>query len=206
LKQDASRNSIGIQIKNLLSDKITDTWKLLSETDYFLSRTDEYHHYEHQMRGIRARLSSCGKTGKAAALKEIHAELVGLRKELRLLGYDLSLGKYRLVFDGFRHDDSLGKGFRRMVLFLCDDFFLWLTGDANHIELAETLEQQITRHSAATGKRISIKGKHYLWYLRTKNELILSGADTETKDDYERLRAQGEVSSLLFLSRLKNLN
>jgi hypothetical protein len=206
LNKDSSRNSIGAKIKNLLSDKITDTWKLLSETDYFLSRTDEYHHYENQMRDLRARLSSCGKTGKAAALKEIHAELVELRKELRLSGYDLSLGKYRLIFDGFRHDDSLGKGFRRMVLFLCDGFFLWLTGDANHIELAETLEQQVTRHSAATGKRISIRGKHYLWYLRTKNELILSGADTETKDDYERLKAQGEVSSLLFLSRLKNLN
>ena len=171
-----------------------------------MSRTDDYHHYENQMRKLRARLNSCGRTGKDTVLKEIHAELVELRKELRLSGYDLSLGKYRLVFDGFRHDDSLGKGFRRMVLFLCDDFFLWLTGEANHIELAETLEQQITRHSAAMGKKINIKGKHYLWYLRTKDELILSGADTEIQEDYARLKAQGEVSSLLFLSRLKKLN
>ena len=201
-----SGNSISAKIKNLLSDKTTDTWKLLSETDYFLSRTEEYHHYENQMRELRAKLSSHGKTGKDTVLKEVHVELVELRKELRLSGYDLSLGKYRLVFDGFRHDDSLGKGFRRMVLFIRDDFFLWLTGEANHIDLAETLEQQITRHSAATGKRIMIKGKHYLWYLRTKDELILSGADTETKEDYARLKAQGEVSSLLFLSRLKKLN
>jgi hypothetical protein len=205
LKSASPRNSIGATIKNLLSDKTTDVWKLLSETDYFLSRTEDYHHYEHQMRGLRARLNACGKTGKET-LKEIHAELVELRKELRLSGYDLSLGKYRLVFDGFRHDDSLGHGFRRMVLFICDGFFLWLTGEANHIELAETLEQQVTRHAAATEKRITIRGKHYLWYLRTKDELILSGADTETKEDYAQLKAHGEVSSLLFLSRLKHLS
>lgn len=172
-----------------------------------MSRTDEYQQYENKMRQLRAQLSAAGKTGgKEKTLKEVHAELVELRKHLRLSGYDLSLGKYRLVFDGFRHDDSMGKGFKRIVLFICDDFFLWLTGEANHIELAEILEEQITRHSRATGKAITIKGKHYLWYLRTKDELIISGADTETKEDYNLLKAHGEISSLLFLSRLKSLN
>jgi hypothetical protein len=150
-------------------------------------------------------LNSISKSRKEKIIKEIHSELVDLRKELRLLGYDVSLGQYRLVFDGFRHDDSLRDGFKRMVLYILDDYFLWLTGDANHIELAEILDQQITRHSQATGKKVQIRGKHYLWYLRTKQELILSGSDTETKEDYERLKAYGEASSLLFLSRLKNL-
>jgi hypothetical protein len=200
------QNSFGAKIKNFLSDKTADTWRLLSETDYFLSRTNEYHHFENLMRELRIKLNSAAKAGKEKTVKEVHAELVELRKELRLSGYDLSLGKYRLVFDGFRHDDSLSLGFRRMVLFICDDFFLWLTGEANHIELSEILEQQIVRHVTATGKKINIRGKHCLWYLRTKDELILSGADTELKEDYEQLKAHGEVSSLLFLSRLKNLN
>jgi hypothetical protein len=206
LKTKKPQNGFGSKIKSLLSDKMTDTWKLLSETNYFLSQLKEYHHYENQMRALRAKLNSVGKNGNKEIVKEVHAELTELRKELRLSGYDLSLGKYRLVFDGFRHDDSLSQGFKRIVLFICDDFFLWLTGDANHIELAEILEQQITRHTGATGKNISIKGKHYLWYLRTGNELVLSGADTETKEDYAQLKAYGEVASLLFLSRLKNLN
>jgi hypothetical protein len=206
LKTRSAKNDISAKIKNLFQDKMISAWKLLSETDSFLSRTREYHLYENQMRELRAQLSSCGKAGKDREIKAIHEELVAIRKELRLSGYDLSLGKYRLIFDGFRHDDSIGRGFRRMVLFICDDFFLWLTGEANHIELAETVEQQITRHTAATGKRITINGKHYLWYMRTRDELILSGADTETKDDYAQLKAQGEVSSLLFLSRLKGLN
>jgi hypothetical protein len=198
-------NKITTSIKNLLADKTTSTWQLLSETDYFLSRSGLHCNYESQMRDLRARLNVASKSGTEKNIKEIHSELVDLRKELRLLGYDVSLGKFRLIFDGFRHDDSMREGFRRIVLFILDDYFLWLTGDASHIELAEILEQQITRHSLAAGKNIRIKGKHYLWYMRTNNELILSGADTETKEDYERLKAYGETSSLLFLSRLKDL-
>ena len=206
MKPASPQNNIRTRLKNLLSEKTAGTWQLLSETDYFLSRAGLYSDYENQMMDLRARLNSASKSGKEKIIKEIHSELVDLRKELRLLGYDVSLGKYRLVFDGFRHDDSIREGFKRIVLFILDDCFLWLTGDANHIELADVLEQQITRHTQATAKKINIRGKHYLWYLRTKNELILSGADTETKADYEQLKAFGEASSLLFLSRLKNLD
>jgi hypothetical protein len=200
------RNNFGTKIKDFLSDQRTNVWQLLSETDSFLSRTNEYHHYEHQMRKLRVMLSEAGKLNREKT-RAVHAELASLRKELRLSGYDLALGKYRLIFDGFRHDDSIKDGFRRIVLFILDDCFLWLTSnDSNHIDLAETLEQQIMRHCMATERDITIKGKHYLWYLRTKDALILSGADTETKEDYRRLKAFGEASSLLFLSRLKNLN
>ena len=198
-------NKISTSLKNLLSDKITGTWQLLSETDYFLSQAGLLSEYESQMRDFRARLNSGNKSGKEKVIKEVHSEIVDLRKELRLLGYDVSLGKCRLVFDGFRHDDSTREGFRRVVLFLLEDYFIWQTGEANHIELANILSQQIISHAQGTGKRINIKEKHYLWYLRTKKELILSGGDSETKEDYERLKAFGEASSLLFLSRLKNL-
>ena len=198
-------NKISAHLKNLLSDKITGTWQLLSQTEYFLSQAGLHPEYESQMRDLRARLNSGNKSGKEKIIKEVHLQLVELRKELRQLGYDVSLGKYRLIFDGFRHDDSIRDGFRRVVLYFLDEYFLWQTGDANHIELAEILNQQITRHTQATGNKINIRGKHYLWYLRTKNELILSGADTETKDGYERLKAYGEASGLLFLSRLKDL-
>jgi len=206
LKSKSPQNKIADRLKNLLSDKTANTWQLLSETDYFLSQAGLYSGYEDQMRDLRARLNSASKSGKEKTIKEIHSEIVDIRKELRLLGYDVSLGRFRLVFDGFRHDDSIREGFRRIVLFILDDSFIWLTGEANHIELAEILEQQITRHTQATGKAINVRGKHYLWYLRTKNELILSGADTETKEDYEQLKAFGEACGLLFLSRLKNLN
>ena len=198
-------NKITTNLKNLLSDKITGTWQLLSETEYFLSQAGLHPEYENQMRDFRVKLNSGNKLGKEKTIKEVHSQLVDIRKNLRLSGYDISLGKYRLVFDGFRHDDSSREGFRRVVLFFVDDYFLWQTGDANHIELAKILDQQIKRHMQTTGKKIIIKGKHYLWYLRTKKELILSGSDTETKEDYEQLKAYGETSGLLFLGRLKDL-
>ena len=191
--------------KNLLPDKSAGAQQLLSETEHFIIRAGLFSNYENQIKNLQGRLNSAGKSGKETAIKEAHAEIVELRKEIRHLGYDFSVGDIRLVFDGFRHDDSLREGFKRLALFILDDYFLWLAGNANHIELAEILEQQITRHTQATGRNIRINGKHYLWYLRTEQELILSGADTETKEDYEQLKAQGEASSLLFLSRLKNL-
>jgi hypothetical protein len=46
---------------------------------------------------------------------------------------------------------------------------------------------------------------HYLWYKRTKTTLVLSGAATETAEDYAVLKSSGEADSLLFLSRLKGL-
>ena len=195
----------GGNLKELLLDKVTDVWRLLSETDFFLGQTGEHDQYEDQLRSLRAKLTSAGKTGKTKVIQEVRAELVDLRKLLRLSGYDLSLARYRLVFDGFRHDDSVREGFRRLVLFIAQDNFYWRTGEANHIELAEALEQQITKLGASQKKNIPILGKHYLWYLRTKNELILSGAATELKEDYQRLKAFGEAATLLFLGRLKNL-
>jgi len=206
LKSKSPQNKITDRLKNFLTDRVTNTWQLLSETDYFLSRAGLLSNYENQMRDLRARLNYGSKSGGENITREVHSELVDLRKELRLLGYDVSLGRYRLVFDGFRHDDSIKHGFKRIVLYLMDDNFLWLTGEANHIDLAEILEQQIKRHIQATGNDINVKGKHYLWYLRTKQELILSGAATETKEDYEWLKAFGEANPLLFLGRLKNLN
>ena len=192
-------DKIGTSLKNLLSDKVTTTWQLLSETDYFLSKAGLISSYENQIRELRKRLNLASNPVKEKLIREVHSEIVDIRKELRLLGYDVSLGKHRLVFDGFRHDDSISKGFKRIVLFISDDCFFWLTGEANHLELAQILEQQIVR------KTVKITGKHYLWYLRTKQELILCGAASEMKEDYERLKAFGEASSLLFLSRLKNL-
>ena len=52
---------------------------------------------------------------------------------------------------------------------------------------------------------IHITARHFLWYRRHGNNLILSGSDTETKEDYAHLKAAGEANPLWFLSRLKNL-
>jgi hypothetical protein len=188
-------------LADILSDRFSDAWKLLSETTVFLGRTGEFHQYENQLRLWRSELQYSPKNSEVA--QRIRSEVAELRKHLRLQGYDLSLGKQNLLFDGFRNDTSLGEGFRRMVLFITSDDLLWLTGEDNHITLAGLLERRI--ETAAARKWTQITGKHYLWYRRRGNDLILSGSDTETKEDYERIRAMGGANSLFFLSKLKSL-
>ncbi|MDR1929965.1 MAG: hypothetical protein LBQ44_04965 [Treponema sp.] len=184
--------------KDLLLDRFSGIWQLLSETTRFLSRTPLFGAYESQLRQWRHELQSAGRD--AELIRRIRGELTELRKSLRLQGYDLSLAKQRLVFEGFRNDASLGEGFRRVVLFLGDNDLYWLAGDDNHITLAELLERQLER------LRVPLRSKHYLWYKRRGNDLVLSGSDTEMKEDFERLKATGEANNLILLGKLKGLN
>jgi hypothetical protein len=144
-------------------------------------------------------LQSSGKNSDAA--KKIRQEIIELRKALREEGYDLSLAGTELVIDRFRNDAAMAEGFRRAVVFFRADGVRYISGDENHITLADRLEKSI----AAEGASAPTHSKHYLWFLRTKNALILSGSDTETKDDFERLKAMGEASSLAILAALKGL-
>ncbi|MDR2158870.1 MAG: hypothetical protein LBP23_02255 [Treponema sp.] len=185
-----------------LSDRFGGIWKLLSETTVFLSRTSELYHYEDQLRHWREELYRSGRD--SAAVARIRGEITELRKQLRLQGYDLSLGKQHLIIDRFRNDSCMAEGFRRVVLFFSAGAIYFLTGTDNHIALDELLEDHVGKISRA-GKRIIIKEKHYLWYRRQGADLILSGADTETKEDFERLKAMGASNSLFLLSGLKQL-
>jgi hypothetical protein len=189
----------------VISDRFTDVWKLLSDTTSFLSRTPEFHHYEVQLRSLRSQLQS-SKTPETA--QQIRKELVDLRKALRFQGYDLSLGNQTLTVDFFRNDASLKDGFKRVVIFLTNSGIVWLSGDENHIMLANYLESRIQNNLVAKHSEddhMKIIGKHYLWYRRRGNELILSGSDTESKEDFDRLQAMAEANSLFLLGQLKNL-
>ena len=187
-------------LREMLSDRFADTWKLLSETSIFLSRTPIFHHYEEQLRSWRLDLQSAKK--ESSASQRIRQEIIELRKLLRQQGYDLSLARQSLTLEGFRNDASMGEGFRRVVIFFGDDDVFWLSGDDNHVTLADLLERQLYSRK----RRGGIRSKHYLWYRRRGNSLVLSGSDTETKEDFERLKAMVELNSLLILAKLKNLN
>jgi hypothetical protein len=193
-------SSLRITVADVLTDRFTDVWKLLSDTSSFLSRTPEFHHYEEQLRSWRFSLQSIKDNDNA---QKIRKEITDLRKDLRFQGYDLSLGSQTLTVDRFRNDASLKDGFKRVVIFLTNSGIVWLGGEENHIMLAEYLESRIRNN--LTDDHIQIVGKHYLWYRRRGNELILSGSDTETKEDFARLQAMAEANSLFLLAQLKNL-
>ncbi|MDR1390292.1 MAG: hypothetical protein LBJ31_10005 [Treponema sp.] len=188
------------RLKDLFSDRFLDTWKLLSETTQFLSRTRVFHQYEEELRRWRHELQSAGKN--TSAEKQVRGEITEVRKSLRQMGYDLALARQQLVIDGFRNDASQKEGFRRVVLFFADDNIYWLAGDDNHVTLSEMLEREL---ESLRTRNLQIRSKHYLWYKRRGNDLVLSGSDTETKEDFERLKAMGDANSLVILSKLKGL-
>ena len=188
-------------IKNLLADRFSDTWKLLSETSGFLSRTQIFSHYEEELRVWRYQLQTTADGSEEQ--KRIRQEIIELRRSLREQGFDLSLAKQNLVLDGFRNDASLGEGFRRVVIFFTSGGLYWLSGDDNHITLAELLEKQMSGRYRK--QNASIISKHYLWYCRKGNTLVLSGSDTETKESYERLKAKADANVLEILAGLKEL-
>jgi hypothetical protein len=190
-------------LADLLSDKFSDVWKLLSETTVFLSRTAEFDLYEEQLRVWRSELQSAGRNTEAA--QRIRSELTELRKQLRLQGYDLSLGKQNLIIDGFRNDACLGEGFRRAVIFIAEKDIFSITGEDNHIALADYLERRVQAEAASRKAQVRILDRHYLWYRRDRHNLIISGADTETGEDFERFSAMCRANSLLFLGGLKSL-
>jgi hypothetical protein len=197
-----AKNKSGMRttVAEALGDRFTDVWKLLSDTSSFLSRTPEFHHYEEQLRSLRSQLQM-SKNSETA--QKIRKDITELRRSLRLQGYDLSLGSQTLTVDHFRNDASLKDGFKRVVIFLTNSGIVWLGGEENHIMLADYLESRIRNN--LTDDHMKILGKHYLWYRRRGNELILSGSDTETKEDFARLQAMAEANSLFLLAQLKNL-
>jgi hypothetical protein len=189
-------------IVKALSDRFSDIWKLLSETTLFLSRTGELPTYDDQLRRLRSELQSSKKNNDA--IQRIRSEIIELRKQLRLQGHDLSLGKQNLIIDTFRNDACAAEGFQRLVLFIGSENIFYIKGDENHIDLAAFLERHLEK-AGAPGKAIRILEKHYLWFCRRGANLVLSGSDTETREDFERLKAIGEANSLMILKGLKGL-
>lgn len=189
----------GSKLNQFLSDKFSPEWKLLSETEAFVSHTPDFPDYEQQFMEWRAKLQK--KINIDTDLVTIRSEIVTLRKILRQKGYDLSLGLQRLILDGYRNDDSMADGFRRVVICFCDTETYFQTGSANHIAIGEELMDTLTNK-----KLLSHPEFHYLWFLRFNKGLILSGSATEPGSSFERLEERAQVNPMKLLSALRNLS
>lgn len=182
-----------------LAERWASAWSLLSDTTNYLSRTSILDQYEAELAEMRLRLSSKGRD--ESVLRAVKKELVEMRAALRSQGYDLSLGSLDLSIQGFRNDASMAEGFRRVVLFIGKRQIWFLDGDANHIELHRYLERRLEGTSA------EILEKHYLWYRWNHGQLILSGADTESREGFETLKVwcSNPERRLHLIGRLKSL-
>ncbi len=183
---------------NRFAESISSTWRLLSDTTNFLSRTKLLEKYEAELRGWRERLSH-NRTNTQVA-REVREEVVALRKLLRAQGYDLRLGSRDVTIEGWRNDDSMAEGFRRIVLGLAEDDVYYIAGDANHNDLAEALEAQ-----CRSRRRCKPFSLHCLWYRWRSDVLVLSGAASESADQFEEFRAWFANNKELLLRKLWSL-
>ncbi len=164
-----------------MGEKFADVWVLLSDTDRFVSRAGLMPRYENQLREWRAALQESRKDIDRTRL--IRDDIVEFRKARRVEGFELRLGSLDVQLKGYRSDDAMGVGFRRMVLMVGKSGNVrYLTGSANHIQLDEELNARIRQ--APVNEPLE---PHYLWYRRIEGVLELAGADSEPREMMERL-------------------
>lgn len=165
-----------------LGERFADVWVLLSDTDNFLSRARLKPRYDRRLREWRQRLQE--SRGDPETTRTIRDEIVAVRRALRSEGWELRLGSLDVTVKGFRGDDSMARGFSRMVLYLAGDGAIYhAVGEANHIALDNQVRQRL-----AAMKAKGPMEPHYLWYRVSAGEIELAGADSESRDQFEQLK------------------
>jgi hypothetical protein len=181
-----------------IAESVSSTWLLLSDTTNFLSRIGLLEQYEKEIREWRSDLARFQR--HPSRVREIRENIVALRKFLRSRGHDLRLGSKDIALEGWRHDDAVAEGFRRLVLGIMEHEIVALTGDVNHIELASALEQRLQAQ-----KRYVSCDMHFLWYRWRNQVLVLSGAASETSEHFERLKEYFAGHKEFLLRKLAHL-
>jgi len=182
---------------NRFAESISSTWRLLSDTTNYLSRVKMLDQYENELRSWRDRLA---RNRTSTVAREVRDDIVALRKLLRSQGHDLRLGSKDIVVEGWRHDDAMAEGFRRLVLGIAEDDVYSVSGDANHIDLAEALESQ-----CRSRRRCKPYSLHCLWYRWRSDVLVLSGAASETAEQFEEFNEYFLANKELLLRKLSSL-
>ena len=183
---------------NNLAEGLASTWKLLSDTTNFLSRVKLLERYERELTELRSQLYRYRKNPEV--VRRVREQVVVLRRELRTQGYDLRLGSRDISLEGFRHDDAMGEGFRRLVLGIAEGDIVALPGDQNHIELAEAMEARLRAMRPRLAYRM-----HFLWYRWRNRVLVLSGAASETAQSFEELKEYFAANKEFLLRKLAHL-
>ncbi len=164
-----------------MGERFVNVWVLLSDTDRFVSRAGLMFRYENQLREWRSALNSSKNDDEVS--RRIRDDIIAFRKARRLEGWELRLGSLDVQVKGFRSDEAMGVGFRRMVLMLGETGEIrYITGSANHVQLDEELQMRLR-----AGPPGGLLTAHYLWYRRTEGVIELAGADSEPRELFEHL-------------------
>jgi hypothetical protein len=165
-----------------MGEKFADVWVLLSDTDRFVSRARLMPRFERQLREWRSNLQQA--RNDIDTTNGIREEIVAFRRARRAEGWELRLGSLDVKLKGFRKDDAMSVGFRRMILMVgLSGEIRFITGSANHIEL----DSEMNNHLRQSPPSEPLE-PHYLWYRRIEGVLELAGADSQPEDSHERLK------------------
>jgi hypothetical protein len=180
------------------AETVSSTWRLLSDTTNFLSRVNLLDEYEQDIRRMRERLTR--GVHDPQAVRDVRGQVTALRRSLREQGHDLRLGSKDIAIEGWRHDDAMGEGFRRVVLGIADDDIYAIAGESNHIDLAEALEERCRARRNCKPYRL-----HCLWYRWRNDVLVLSGAASETSQQFQELKEYFSANKEFLLRKLSLL-
>jgi hypothetical protein len=125
---------------NRVAESFSSTWRLLSDTTNFLSRVKLLTGDERDLKEKRDQLYRFRRD--PAVQRQVRERIVEIRRSLRARGYDLRLGSKDIALEGFRHDDAMGEGFRRLVIGVTPDDIVSLAGDLNHQELTNAMQRR----------------------------------------------------------------
>jgi len=165
-----------------MGEKFADVWVLLSDTDRFVSRARLMFRYERQLREWRSELQK--SRNDINRTSEIRNDIIAFRRARRAEGWELRLGSLDIQLKGFRKDDAMSVGFRRMVLLVGENGEVrFVTGTANHIQLDQEISMQLRQ--APPSEPLE---PHYLWYRRIEGVMELAGADSQPVDSQENLK------------------
>ncbi|MBN1837111.1 MAG: hypothetical protein JW820_14745 [Spirochaetales bacterium] len=181
-----------------VAESVSSTWRLLSDTTNFLSRVKLLSSYDRDLKEMRDRLYRFRKDPDVQ--REIRKRIVEIRRSLRARGYDLRLGSRDIALEGFRHDDAMRDGFRRLVIGISEDDVISLAGDLNHQDLAGQMERRL--RGAKGCRSLSF---HYLWYRWRSQVLVLSGSASETAQQFEMFKEYFESHKDLLLRKLSHI-
>lgn len=190
-------NKIISTIKNigLFKEEFAQVWTLLNDTENFLKRFSLFDEYENRLRIWRETLNSGAREN--LDIHNIKSQIVSFRKDLRLRGYDLRLSSMDIVIIGHRNDDAPRYGFRRACIILELPKIYWLSGEENHIELA--------RHLSGLCQSANFSHLHNIWFRWNSSVLEIAAADSESEEQFVKMKDFLVTNKLFALSSLKNL-
>ncbi|MFW5807665.1 MAG: hypothetical protein ACOCWH_01285 [Spirochaetota bacterium] len=182
-----------------LREEFSTVWTLLNDTSRYLKRASLFQEYEAMLRMWRAGLQK--RYTDPESYRKIKRQIIGLRRQLRTEGHDLRLGKYDIVFSGFKSDNAPTYGFRRAVIYLSKSEFSYIAGDENHGDLLRYLERRL-----GTQFRMNYIYVHNIWFRwRDGSILEIAGADSETRKSYESLVSFVEENRMYALKKMSSI-